>query len=131
MTGWIYESTHAHLARVPTGKKTNPPFLIPNLLLRFGGYSAGDPPDPIPNSEVKPRWADGTAGLPWWESTSPPIYLSGTTLFSSSRAEQGLSALMAPTGERAVAGARACAGTRRSSGEVTSPDGPGFTLSRE
>ena len=27
-----------------------------------GGYGAGDPPDPIPNSEVKTRCADGTAG---------------------------------------------------------------------
>jgi hypothetical protein len=41
--------------------------------LLIGGYSAGDPPDPIPNSEVKPRSADGTAGGTRWESTSPPI----------------------------------------------------------
>ena len=26
-----------------------------------GGYSTGDPPLPIPNREVKPRHADGTA----------------------------------------------------------------------
>src|SRR5689334_16048123 len=32
----------------------------------------GGAPDPIPNSEVKPRCADGTAGLPRWESTAPP-----------------------------------------------------------
>src|SRR3712207_103964 len=38
-----------------------------------GGYGARVPPDPIPNSEVKPRRADGTAGLSRWESTSPPI----------------------------------------------------------
>jgi hypothetical protein len=39
-----------------------------------GGYGAGDPPDPIPNSEVKTRCADGTAGATRWESTAPPAY---------------------------------------------------------
>ena len=37
-----------------------------------GGDSAGATPDPIPNSEVKPRRADGTAGATRWESTAPP-----------------------------------------------------------
>src|SRR5688572_12673697 len=41
-----------------------------------GGYGAGDPPDPIPNSEVKTRCADGTAGATRWESTAPPAYYS-------------------------------------------------------
>ena len=27
----------------------------------FGGYNVGDPPLPIPNREVKPNRADGTA----------------------------------------------------------------------
>ena len=27
----------------------------------------------IPNTEVKPSSADGTAGAAWWESRSPPI----------------------------------------------------------
>src|SRR5437763_13131136 len=40
-----------------------------------GGYGAGDPPDPIPNSEVKTRCADGTAGATRWESTPPPASL--------------------------------------------------------
>ncbi len=40
--------------------------------LMAGGYGAGDPPDPIPNSEVKTRCADGTAGATRWESTAPP-----------------------------------------------------------
>src|SRR5688572_8844869 len=43
-----------------------------------GGYGAGDPPDPIPNSEVKTRCADGTAGATRWESTAPPAYYSTT-----------------------------------------------------
>ena len=32
----------------------------------YGGYSVGVPPLPIPNREVKPVHADGTAF--WWES---------------------------------------------------------------
>src|SRR4051812_41834737 len=39
-----------------------------------GGYGAGDPPDPIPNSEVKTRCADGTAGATRWDRTAPPAY---------------------------------------------------------
>ena len=35
-----------------------------------GVYSDGDPPLPIPNREVKPVSADGTA--PGWESRSMP-----------------------------------------------------------
>ena len=31
------------------------------LLVRFGGHSASETPDPIPNSAVKSRCADGTA----------------------------------------------------------------------
>ena len=39
-----------------------------------GGYSDGVPPLPIPNREVKPDRADGTAHP--WESRSPPFYES-------------------------------------------------------
>ncbi len=38
----------------------------------FGGVAGGVTPDPISNSEVKPSWADGTAGEGLWESRSPP-----------------------------------------------------------
>ncbi len=37
-----------------------------------GGYGGGATPDPIPNSEVKPSCADGTAWVTMWESRSPP-----------------------------------------------------------
>ena len=37
-----------------------------------GGFTEGVPPDPIPNSEVKPFRADGTAEIPLWESRSSP-----------------------------------------------------------
>ena len=36
-----------------------------------GGYNVGDPPLPIPNREVKPNGADGTASQ--WESRTPPF----------------------------------------------------------
>ena len=38
-----------------------------------GGFSVGVPPLTIPNREVKPYCADGTAAR--WESRSPPIFL--------------------------------------------------------
>jgi hypothetical protein len=37
-----------------------------------GDLTAGDPPVPIPNTEVKPRWADGTARESVWERRSLP-----------------------------------------------------------
>ena len=37
-----------------------------------GDLTAGDPPVPIPNTEVKPRRADGTARESVWESRSLP-----------------------------------------------------------
>ena len=37
-----------------------------------GGDSDGDPPVPIPNTEVKPASADGTWGADPWESRTPP-----------------------------------------------------------
>ena len=37
-----------------------------------GGHSAGEPPDPIPNSVVKPGHVDDTAWAAVWESRSPP-----------------------------------------------------------
>jgi len=37
-----------------------------------GGHSEGEPPLPIPNREVKPLYADGTAGETLWESRKPP-----------------------------------------------------------
>ena len=41
-------------------------------LFFFGGHSEGVTPVPIPNTEVKPLSADGTARETWWESRSPP-----------------------------------------------------------
>ena len=38
----------------------------------FGGYREGDTPVPIPNTEVKPLIADGTARVAGWESRTLP-----------------------------------------------------------
>src|SRR4029079_6565962 len=38
----------------------------------WGGYGGGVTPLPIPNREVKPSSADGTARETGWESRSPP-----------------------------------------------------------
>ena len=40
-----------------------------------GNHTAGDPPVPIPNTEVKPRWADCTARESVWESRSLPALI--------------------------------------------------------
>ena len=57
--------------------------------LLVGEDSAGDPPDPIPNSEVKPCYADGTAGATLWESRyrrppfRPPVHVVDWGFFYS------------------------------------------------
>src|SRR5438552_6637167 len=48
---------------------------------RFGGYSGGETPGPIPNPEVKPSSADGTALETGWESRSPPRHLRTRAAF--------------------------------------------------
>jgi hypothetical protein len=45
---------------------------MPEAPERFGGHSGGETPGPIPNPEVKPSSADGTAREAGWESRSPP-----------------------------------------------------------
>ena len=42
----------------------------------YGGHSDRETPGPIPNPEVKPASADGTAPERWWESRTPPNILS-------------------------------------------------------
>ena len=43
---------------------------------RKGDDGGGDTPLPIPNREVKPASADGTAGGTPWESRSSPIFIA-------------------------------------------------------
>ena len=45
------------------------------LVLNFGGFSLGVTPLPIPNREVKPQHADGTACAGVWESRSLPNFI--------------------------------------------------------
>ena len=40
-----------------------------------GGHSGGETPVPIPNTEVKPSSADGTAWVTAWESRSLPGFI--------------------------------------------------------
>ena len=42
----------------------------------YGGHSVGETPGPIPNPEVKPYSADGTATGRLWESRTPPDNIS-------------------------------------------------------
>ena len=44
-------------------------------VLNFGGFSLGVTPLPIPNREVKPQHADGTACAGVWESRSLPRFI--------------------------------------------------------
>ena len=46
----------------------------PDLFILSGDHSGGAPPVPIPNTEVKPSSADGTASR--WESRSLPGFFS-------------------------------------------------------
>ncbi len=47
-----------------------------NIIIHLsGGYSEGDTPVSIPNTEVKPFCADDTSGATPWESKSLPGYL--------------------------------------------------------
>jgi hypothetical protein len=53
-----------------------------------GGITGGATPDPIPNSEVKPSRADGTARDTVWESRSPPdFFCSQGSVFENRIAE--------------------------------------------
>src|SRR6266571_8623624 len=46
-----------------------------------GGFAGGATPVPIPNTEVKPSRADGTAGETLWESRTPPgLFIVDRTL---------------------------------------------------
>ena len=47
---------------------------------RYGGHSGRETPGPIPNPEVKPASANGTAPDRMWESRTPPnIFFTGAT----------------------------------------------------
>ena len=48
-------------------------------MLVAGGLSAEDTPVPIPNTVVKLCRADGTAEGTWWESTSLPAHMLGSS----------------------------------------------------
>ena len=62
------------------------------LKILKGVYNRGDPPLSIPNREVKPLSADGTAL--WWESRLAPIYIvTAFFMFMKIAHEDGVSGL--------------------------------------
>ena len=67
----------------------------------YGGHSERETPGPIPNPEVKPFSADGTATARSWESRTPPDILCS----SPASSEAGLLAFHppAPTREQRTA----------------------------
>ena len=63
----------------------------------LGGYAEGVTPVPIPNTEVKPLWADGTARVAVWESRSPPgIYIKSPLLIREAGAFFRFETLLIP-----------------------------------
>jgi hypothetical protein len=46
-----------------------------SMFFLFGGDSGGETPVPIPNTEVKPSSADGTALVTRWESRTLPKFI--------------------------------------------------------
>ena len=78
------------------GRDANPESQIPNPELKFaGGHRSRVTPVPIPNTEVKPATADGTAWETVWESRSLPALFvrpdreSGRAFFFSCAATYG------------------------------------------
>src|SRR5436190_11422873 len=67
----------------------------------FGGNVGGVIPDPIPNSEVKPSRADGTARVTAWESRSPPGLLAAPQIVRSAGFLYGLRPTRAGSSVRA------------------------------
>ena len=60
---------------MPSHSSTEPGLMTgvqPVWLELSGGDSGGEPPVPIPNTEVKPASADGTWGANPWESRTLP-----------------------------------------------------------
>ena len=59
------------------------PYTIYRILQFPGGNGEGATPVPIPNTEVKPFSADGTARAAGWESRTPPgILLKPVFIFN-------------------------------------------------
>ena len=79
---------------------------LPHLKMLFGGDSCGDPPVPIPNTEVKPAGADGTWGADPWESRKPPNALVGAARTTPRSGRLFFSARYRPFSVRWEAGSR-------------------------
>ena len=69
-----YPRTHTPQTKNPKGRPQQQNTASEKPLQRFchGGHSERETPGPIPNPEVKPPSADGTAHASVWESKTPP-----------------------------------------------------------
>ena len=76
--GAICQSKFAQRARYTRAKRRAAGRMFRRHDLFPGGYRGRVPPVPIPNTEVKPATADGTARATVWESRSlPGLFLQG------------------------------------------------------
>ena len=73
-TSHTREHTHVN-TQVNTDFNTTPQRGSMVLTQSYGGHSVRETPGPIPNPEVKPDSADGTATERLWESRTPPDIL--------------------------------------------------------
>src|SRR3954453_20261362 len=65
-------TTHPHHQHVKTGDTRGSCSQQNNGSPRYGGHSGRETPGTIPNPEVKPASANGTAPERMWESRTPP-----------------------------------------------------------
>src|SRR5215203_2529282 len=87
--------------------KGQAPFTTEYLpFFRKGDDGGGDTPLPIPNREVKPASADGTAGQTPWESRSSPIFYCHEQGLVVSGPEFGLGLVYVGVGRRYAGGLR-------------------------
>ena len=75
----------------------------------YGGHSERETPGPIPNPEVKPFSADGTATARSWESRTPPDILCS----SPASSEAGLLAFPPSTLDGTANGSGVARGQER------------------
>ncbi len=96
-----------------------------------GGYSSGATPVPIPNTEVKPARADGTAWATVWKSRSPPsltLFLFYSQPISDILSLQRSSGITGCFQSQRSSGNTGCFQSQRSSGNTGCfPSGALFT----
>ena len=72
------------------GRRPAPTQPAPQRPPGAGGHGGRGTPGPIPNPEVKPASADGTAGATLWETRAPPAPGARCAGLGAGRREQGI-----------------------------------------